>query len=212
MGTVIRWPGRGHARASDKKSSGVTAPPVTAAIRSATLRDGQAASSQSCVTLPFETPMRAANSRRLTPFSFNQSASFMMPIFSSTETSAQLKFSAAMDGRWKERPQNHGMTDTPFRPTLIRKWRKHRRMTLEKLAEAAGMSTGNLSNIERGVTGYNQETLESLAMALGCHPAELLMRDPGEPTPLWKLWDEASEMQRKQIVAVIESLLKSTAA
>lgn len=74
------------------------------------------------------------------------------------------------------------------------------------------MSPGNLSNIERGITGYNQETLEALAQALECHPAELLMRDPTTPTPLWKLWDEASPAQQKQIIGVIEGLLRSSAA
>ncbi len=51
-----------------RKSFGVTAPPVSATMRSAVSRDSQAPSSrQISVTAPAETPMRRANSARETP-------------------------------------------------------------------------------------------------------------------------------------------------
>ena len=57
---------------------GVTAPAVSATIRSAVSRDSQARPSrQISVTAPGETPMRRAKSARLTPLRLSQSPSFM---------------------------------------------------------------------------------------------------------------------------------------
>jgi transcriptional regulator with XRE-family HTH domain len=99
--------------------------------------------------------------------------------------------------------------EAPFKPTFVRQWRKHRRLTLEVLADRVGMSAGNLSNIERGVTGYGQETLEALADALQCGPADLLMRNPSDPAMIWSLWEQARPAERKQIIGMIEGYLKS---
>src|SRR5271166_3357427 len=64
------------------------------------------------------------------------------------------------------------------RKTFIREWRSFRHLTQEQLAERVNMSPGNLSLIERGLQNYTQDTLESLAEALQCDPADLLMRNP----------------------------------
>lgn len=64
------------------------------------------------------------------------------------------------------------------RKTFLREWRKHRHMTLERAAEAAGMTAGNLSAMERGAQGYTQTGLEALAEAYACDPAHLLIIDP----------------------------------
>ena len=57
-----------------RKSFGVTAPRVSATMRSAVSRDTQAPSSrQICVTAPGDTPMRRAKSARLTPLRVSQS-------------------------------------------------------------------------------------------------------------------------------------------
>lgn len=80
-------------------------------------------------------------------------------------------------------------------------------MSIEKLAAAAGMSAGNLSNIETGKQGYTQENLEGLAPILGCTPADLLERDPGEPDGLWKALQRATPAQREQIRRVVRALI-----
>src|SRR5262245_58290340 len=41
----------------------------------------------------------------------------------------------------------------------IREWRKFRGLTLEQVAQRAGMSAGNLSQLERGAQGYSAEGL-----------------------------------------------------
>ncbi len=64
------------------------------------------------------------------------------------------------------------------RPTFIRAWRKYRGHTLETLAEQIGMIHASLSRIERGEQPYTQDSLELLADALKCEPADLLALDP----------------------------------
>jgi len=63
---------------------------------------------------------------------------------------------------------------------FIREWRKYRGLTLEQLAERVDLSHGALSQLERGVINYTQPTLEALASALNCEPADLLTGDPKE--------------------------------
>ncbi|SHN18513.1 Helix-turn-helix [Roseibium suaedae] len=61
---------------------------------------------------------------------------------------------------------------------FIREWRKHRGMTMEQLAEAAGVTQGSISQLERGQINYTQPTLEAIAKALFCSPADLIMHTP----------------------------------
>jgi transcriptional regulator with XRE-family HTH domain len=99
-----------------------------------------------------------------------------------------------------------------YKPTYIRSWRKHRRLTLEELAAQIDMSAGHLSMLERGERGYTQETLESIAKTLGTTTAALVGQDPKDPEGLWAVWSAATPLQRKQIVEIAKSLLKTTAA
>lgn len=96
-----------------------------------------------------------------------------------------------------------------YRTTFIRQWRKHRDMSLEKLAERVPMDKGNLSKVERGYLPYNQEMLERIADALGTDVASLLIRDPTEPEAIWSLWDRARPGERRQIASVAETLLRT---
>lgn len=65
---------------------------------------------------------------------------------------------------------------------FIKEWRKYRRLTQEVLAEKAGMTAGAISQLESGIINYTQPSLEALANALGCTPADLLGREPGTET------------------------------
>lgn len=96
------------------------------------------------------------------------------------------------------------------RRTFIKHWRVHRGLTQEALADRVGMSPGNLSLIERGLQNYTQETLEALADALQCEPADLLMRDPSDPDAIWSIWDHAKPGERRQIVEMARILVKKT--
>ena len=95
---------------------------------------------------------------------------------------------------------------TRFRRTFIREWRKHRGLTLERLAERLEMTASHLSMLERGQRGYTQETLERVAEALRTDAASLLMRNPADPDAIWSIWDQATAAERRQIVQVAKAL------
>lgn len=61
---------------------------------------------------------------------------------------------------------------------FVKEWRKHRKMTQERLAEEANLTSGAISQLEAGIINYTQPTLEALANALGCRSADLLGTDP----------------------------------
>ena len=96
-----------------------------------------------------------------------------------------------------------------FRKTFIRQWRHHRGLTLEKLAARLDMTPSHLSMLERGQRGYTQDTLEAVASALQSDVASLLMRDPSDPDAFWSLWDQAKPGQRRQIVDIAKTILKT---
>ena len=96
---------------------------------------------------------------------------------------------------------------------FLREWREHRKLTQERAAERIGISRENLSRIERGLVPYNQDMLESSAIAYMCEPADLVMRNPLMPDPVQSLQDalKAAEPQKRtQIQQVIEALLKAS--
>ena len=93
-----------------------------------------------------------------------------------------------------------------FRSTFIRDWRKHRQLTLERVAERIGMTTSNLSKIERGEQPYTQPILEALADALTASPSDLIMRPPHAKNDLLTLVEALEAEQQKQAIAVIRAL------
>lgn len=92
----------------------------------------------------------------------------------------------------------------------IREWRRHRGLTLEKLAERIGMSHQNLGKIERYIVPYNQVLLELLATELRCEPADLIMRDPSQPAALWSIYDQLTPVQRETALAMLQGLAQRT--
>lgn len=96
--------------------------------------------------------------------------------------------------------------------TLLKKWRKFRGLNQERLAGRLDMATASISQLETGKTGYTQDTLERLAVALDCQPADLLMRDPTDPTGIWSIWDRLKPAQRKQAVRVLNAMAEEEEA
>ena len=103
---------------------------------------------------------------------------------------------------------------TVIRPSrqFFREWRKHRGMTLEKAAEKAGMTAGNLSAMERGVQGYTTPGLQSLADVYETSPGWLLDVNPldRESPSLLSIWDKATDSQRKMIVELARTVVGKT--
>ena len=112
------------------------------------------------------------------------------------------------------------------RPTFLKEWRKHWKLTLEVASERAGMSTANLSAMERGTQGYTQAGLEALAQVYECEPghllaidpseqkqpatdASLLSRDPSDNEDIWSIWNKAQPSERELIINVAAAILKT---
>lgn len=95
---------------------------------------------------------------------------------------------------------------------FFREWRKARGFTQEELAEIVGVTPSSISQLETGKQGFTDTTLSSLADALSCTPGDLLMRNPLDEDAPWSIWDNvksAPKEQRKAIVAVVETMLKT---
>lgn len=109
------------------------------------------------------------------------------------------------------------MVKTPqqFRPTRIREWRKHRKLSLEKLAERldgidSDLTTASgLSMLERGQRGYTQATIEKIAEVLQTDVISLLTGDPkGDEAAIWGLWRQAAPAERRTLIDVAEAIIK----
>jgi transcriptional regulator with XRE-family HTH domain len=96
------------------------------------------------------------------------------------------------------------------RPIFLKQWRDFRGLTQDQLAERAEMSIGNISLLERGLQNYSQPGLERLADALRCEPGHLLLVDPTKSPEMWSTWENASDAERAQILAVAIALTKKS--
>jgi addiction module HigA family antidote len=66
----------------------------------------------------------------------------------------------------------------------IRAWREHRKLTMDVLANSAGLTPSMISQLELGRTRYTQQSLEKIAVALGVEPWQLLADNPEKkPSP-----------------------------
>lgn len=97
------------------------------------------------------------------------------------------------------------MSDRPRQKWFLREWRKHRGLTIEKLADILDKSKGYLSHLERGEKRYNQDLLEELSAALGCDPADLLCRDPADEDPIWMVWNSIPTERRELALQVLKT-------
>ena len=56
----------------------------------------------------------------------------------------------------------------------VRVWREHRRMSRKRLAEASGLSTSYLSQVESGKRKPSPEALAAIAKELGLEPDDVM--------------------------------------
>lgn len=98
---------------------------------------------------------------------------------------------------------------TKRKRTFIKEWRQFRRLTQQQLGDAIDKDASQISNIESGRSNYTQETLEAIADALDCEPADLLVRHPQDPDGIWAVWDQAKAQERRTIVELARTILKT---
>src|SRR5262245_6105201 len=94
---------------------------------------------------------------------------------------------------------------SPHRPSdfggLVRQLRDARGWTQEKLAREAEITVTSVSNVERGVTKPNAETVEKLAAAFGLNPGDLDPRLLAEAVA-----ERARTFARRQAISRLLSL------
>ncbi len=95
----------------------------------------------------------------------------------------------------------------------VKKKRKGKRMTQEKLAECLGVSVGYVSQIERGITKANLEMLSKISSNLNCDVTDLLVNADYEGnnflhTEFDELISGLDSKQRKLVFEII-TVLKS---
>jgi transcriptional regulator with XRE-family HTH domain len=97
-----------------------------------------------------------------------------------------------------------------WRRNFVKEWRLFRKMTVEKLAEASGLSPGTVSAIENRQQGYSDESLESLSKALKTSRGALLDVNPNQPSSadFFALWDRADEPQRAQLAEIASTIVR----
>ncbi|HSY51734.1 MAG TPA: helix-turn-helix transcriptional regulator [Thermoanaerobaculia bacterium] len=90
--------------------------------------------------------------------------------------------------------------DPPDVGALIRQFRSERQMTQQHLANLAGIHAQTVSDIERGKHQPSDETMDSLAAALGVTPSQLDARRLGEAVAR----DAKTLVQREAIALALE--------
>jgi transcriptional regulator with XRE-family HTH domain len=94
---------------------------------------------------------------------------------------------------------------------LLKNWRAYRNhMKQEDLADRSGLSQGLISHLENGKSDYSGETLEKLAFALQCEPADIIMRDPLDTEAPWSIWETLGVPERRQAVEILKALKRAS--
>lgn len=93
---------------------------------------------------------------------------------------------------------------------FIREWRKHRGLTLERLADRIGVTAGAIGQLERGEVGYTQPMLEALAEALQTIPGALVSWPPGRDPGMADILRRATPEQAATIRTMAEALVRRT--
>ena len=97
------------------------------------------------------------------------------------------------------------MDETP--PHYLKEWRKFRRMTQDKLAEAVDTSKSVISDLERGNLQLSPKWLRKLAPVLGTQPGHILDHDPNNlDTDIIDIWTRIED--KAQAMKVLQSFVK----
>ena len=99
-----------------------------------------------------------------------------------------------------------------LRKTFIREWRKNKNLTLDQLVDRLLVMYGyettsaTVSRTEKGLQAYTQPFLEAVADALGCEPADLIMRTPEADQDIRLVWSQLSPENRVKALEIIKLL------
>ena len=94
------------------------------------------------------------------------------------------------------------------RKNFIKEWREERGLTQAQLAERLECSEASISRVETGKQTLTGDLRDAIADALSVDPSSLEMRNPAE-MEIWSIWDQAQPGQRRQIIEIAKTLLKT---
>jgi transcriptional regulator with XRE-family HTH domain len=87
------------------------------------------------------------------------------------------------------------MDETP--PHYLKEWRKFRRLTQDKLADAVDTSKSVISDLERGNLQLSPKWLRKLAPVLGTQPGHILDHDPNTlDTDIIDIWSRIENKEQ----------------
>lgn len=94
----------------------------------------------------------------------------------------------------------------------LKEWREHRKLSQEKLAAAAGLTQGMISQLENNTSDYTGKTLEALAAALKCSVYDLLFRDPAWPESPATVFEELGEEDKPLAIDMLRTIQRRRGA
>lgn len=103
--------------------------------------------------------------------------------------------------------------DYPAIGRRIKARRKAQQKTQEILAEALGVSVGYISQIERGVTKVNLDTLAEISLELGCGLSELVEGVTESQScylerELAERWQRMTARQKQMLLELADTVIK----
>lgn len=96
--------------------------------------------------------------------------------------------------------------------TYLKEWREFHNLSQEAAASRLNISRTLLSKIENAKSPYTQQFMENAAAAYGCEVPDLIIRNPLDKDSVWSIQEQllkATPEQRRQIFAVVETMLKT---
>lgn len=97
-----------------------------------------------------------------------------------------------------------------FPPNKVREFRDAKGWTQAQLAEAAGLSTKYIGNLENQVRGLNAKNLKKLCPVLNATPGELMDYKPErEMELLLEAWREIPEGKRPLALSILREIAEA---
>lgn len=94
--------------------------------------------------------------------------------------------------------------------TYFREWREWKNWTQQELADRMETTAATVSRIEKGERDWGKGYLEAFSYVIGCpNPEDPITRPPNAPITLDDMLRNATPDQRRQAIALIETLLRT---